>query len=250
MLFTFGEGDEIFFGKKIINQLGDLYEENKLKTIWTNSQNVHVESIAESTMKIVRTLFREWTRGTRSLSQEYNLDQILEQLISTQDDQTVEKIRKTMYRLSVDNSKYENLTLKDIFVMIWDRVKDNQEQQKRLVEEIVDADGTCASGYLTRLVNVLSGFEYEEELVMRLSPQEELRSSVFARINAKIRALPDMLRNDLLESLVEDDWMFEEFMELHNPREELEKEYKDLLSQEEFESIYTQSVREFKAFCV
>jgi hypothetical protein len=40
---------------------------------------------------------------------------------------------------------------------------------------------------------------------MRINPEEELKASVFARIEAKIRGLPDMLRNDILESLTTED---------------------------------------------
>ena len=253
LLFTFGEGDEIFFGKKIINSLGDLYEQNKIKTIWTNAQNVHNETIQDSILKIVKTLKRKSIQTSSNLKIE--ITKIQEILLNIQPT-CEEKITNFCYRIAVDPSRYENLTLLDVFILIWDVIISSLhkvELTERLIEEIVDMDDTCSTGYLTRLVNVITGYVEEEDLILRLSPKDELRSATFARIMAKIRGLPDQVRNDILEELgseSKEKQMFDEFMELNSPFDELLEEYKTLLTIDEFTEIFNNCIVEFKLFAV
>jgi hypothetical protein len=60
ILLTLGEGNEIIFANQVIEELGDLYNENKNKTIYTNAQNAHNESINENTRNIIRALYKEY----------------------------------------------------------------------------------------------------------------------------------------------------------------------------------------------
>ena len=60
ILLTLGEGNELIFANQVIEELGNLYNENKNKTIYTNSQNAHNESINENTRNIVRALYKEY----------------------------------------------------------------------------------------------------------------------------------------------------------------------------------------------
>ena len=82
---------------------------------------------------------------------------------------------------------------------------------------------------------------------MRIDPKDELRSAVFARVHAKIRSLPDQLRNDILESLTtEDKTMFDEFLEIHSPEEELRKEYLGILKDEKFTEVWNNTIKIYK----
>ena len=258
LLFTFGEGDEIFFGKKIINQLGELYDKNKIKTIWTNSQNVHNEIIQESILNIVTTLHRKSIQSSNE-DKDLSIEQVQEMLLQLYSDAEMivkEKIVSFCYRIIVDPSRYQNLTLFDVFLLIWNFIQNSIHKDQlliRLLEEILDMDETCSTGYLTRLVNVITGYVEEEELVLRLSPKDELRSATFARIMAKIRSLPDQIRNDILEELgseSKEKQMFDEFMEINSPFDELLEEYKTLLPSEEFTEIFNNCIVEFKLFAV
>ena len=255
LLFTFGEGDEIFFGKKIINQLGELYNENKIKTVWSNSQNVHTESIQSSVLDVVKTLHRKMCERNIEVTIEGIKESLIEHFTQISHLHSIEDMVNTFcYRILVDPSKYVGLTLFDIFVLVWRVIQESEHREElllRLLEEIMEMDGTCSTGYLTRIVNVLSGYVESEELQLRLSPKDELRSAVFARVMARIRSQPDQVRNDLLEDLdTGDKMMFDEFMEIYSPYDELLLEYSKLLSIEEFNEIFNQCIKEFKLFAI
>ena len=110
-----------------------------------------------------------------------------------------------------------------------------------------ETDNTCTTGYLSRIINVLSGFVEGEDFVLRMKPQDELRSAIFARIHVSIRGLPDQSRNDVLESIMsEDKSIFDDFMDMYSPEDELRKEYQTLLSDEDFKKIFDTCVNEYK----
>ena len=85
---------------------------------------------------------------------------------------------------------------------------------------------------------------------LRLDPKDELRSAIFARIHQRIRSLPDVLRNDVLEGLTsdkeEDKQYFDQFMDYYSPEEELWNEYKDIMIESEFKEVFIKSVNEYK----
>jgi hypothetical protein len=266
ILANCGEGDEVFFGHKIIKELGELFDNNKNKTIYTNSQNVHTETIDNSVRNIIRSLRKEFNHqlieSKYTIENIHNdLDKIIESKYSntndsdyrTQDPEYIKgHVKSFLFRVMTDPSKYERLNLNDILMLVYNKIQTFDEETKqsclnRMLEECQESLNTCTTGYLTRIINVLTGFVEGEEFVMRINPEEELKASVFARIEAKIRGLPDMLRNDILESLTtEDKTMFDEFLEIHSPEEELRKEYLGILKDEKFTEVWNNTIKIYK----
>jgi hypothetical protein len=75
---------------------------------------------------------------------------------------------------------------------------------KRLFEELEDMSGTCSSGFLSRLVNVVSGFD--ENLSIRISWQDQIISNFVARLNSlaqKIIELNSPFYNEKLNDVIE-----------------------------------------------
>ncbi len=256
MLYSIGEGDEVFFGRKILDELGNISKENIFNTIYLNEQNVHNEKLNESVQKIIRSLRKEFYNIKQIQTEEYTLETIqnaINNIISPTDNDTREKVKSFFFRIMTDPSKYERLNLADILLLVYHKIQtfDNDTKQiciQRLLEESVESINTCSTGYLSRIINVLSGFVEGEEFSMRIDPKDELRSAVFARVHAKIRSLPDQLRNDILESVSGDDKsMFDEFIEYYSPEEELWNEYKEIMKEEDFKTIYNKCIEEYKA---
>jgi len=252
MLANFGEGNEVFFGKKIMEELGTLYDESLHKTIYTNAQNVHSETIQESIIKIIRSLRKEFSNIKSVQTQQYTLEDIQKQLEDVMSKEEKYDFSPFFFRVMTDPSRYERLSLADILILVYYKIQtfsDDIKQTciKRLFEEVKETDNTCTTGYLSRIINVLSGFVEGEDFVLRMKPQDELRSAIFARIHASIRGLPDQSRNDVLESIMsEDKSIFDDFMDMYSPEDELRKEYQTLLSDEDFKKIFDTCVNEYK----
>jgi hypothetical protein len=251
ILITLGEGNEIIFGEQVIEELGDLYNENKEKTIYTNAQNAHNETINENTRNIVRALYKEYlTKFTYKDLITLTLEPIQDILYKIcREPSELTLIQHFLYRIMTDPFRFERLSLADILNLVCFKINTLEhggDAYKRLFEEALDCNETCTTGYFTRIVNTLNGFITDKDLTFYINPRDELRSVIFARINKRIRSLPEKSRDSVLQSLEDKELdTFYEFMELYSPEEELREEYKNLLTEEEFILIYNKCIDGF-----
>ena len=251
ILLTLGEGNEVIFGEQVIEELGNLYNENKNKTIYTNAQNAHNETINENTRNIVRALYKEYLK-TKSYNDliKTSYEDIHKELSEINNsEESQDKLHSFFYRVMTDPFRFERLSLSDIVLLVYHKIcsfENKSEVMKRLLEEILDCDNSCTTGYFTRIVNTLNGFINEKDMCFNINPKDELRSVIFARINRNIRSLPEKTRESVLEAVEEGNFgVFEEFMDYYSPEDEIKKEYKGLIEEEEFDIIFKKCVREF-----
>ena len=123
---------------------------------------------------------------------------------------SAEKIRFAMNRIYMDRalySKYNN-TLCNILIKVYTYINNQEEDLKkemikRLIQELEEMSHTCSTGYVTRLINSISGFG---EFNIRISFEDQITSNFTGRLNARIRAICDedsMFRTTKLNDVVE-----------------------------------------------
>lgn len=251
ILITLGEGNEIIFGEQVIEELGDLYNENKNKTIYTNAQNAHNETINENTRNIVRALYKYYLK-TKSYNDlvKTSYEDIHKELSDIDSsEENNDKLHSFFYRVMTDPFRFERLSLSDIVLLVYNKIcsfENKNDLMKRLLEEILDCDNSCTTGYFTRIVNTLNGFINDKDMCFNINPRDELRSVIFARINRNIRSLPEKTRESVLEAIEEANFgVFEEFMDYYSPEDEIRKEYSGLIEEEEFNKLFSKCVDEF-----
>ena len=251
ILITLGEGNEIIFGEQVIEELGDLYNENKNKTIYTNAQNAHNETINENTRNIVRALYKDYLK-TKSYNDlvKTSYEDIHKELSTIDNsEENNDKLHSFFYRVMTDPFRFERLSLSDIVLLVYNKIcsfENKNDLMKRLLEEILDCDNSCTTGYFTRIVNTLNGFINDKDMCFNINPRDELRSVIFARINRNIRSLPEKTRESVLEAIEEANFgVFEEFMDYYSPEDEIRKEYSGLIEEEEFNKLFSKCVDEF-----
>jgi hypothetical protein len=84
----------------------------------------------------------------------------------------------------MDRILYFNNNLSNILVKLWSYISKNEnveEMTKRLIEELEDMSGTCSSGFLSRLINTISGFG---EMNITISYEDQIISNFCGRLNA------------------------------------------------------------------
>jgi len=252
ILLYAGEGDEILFGRKILESITEKgYSKESIKGIYTNIQNAHDQNINESVRNIVRRLHKEFSH-IDFITETSNIETI-QKLLTDKYKESTDTISHFFFRIMTDSSRYERLSLSDIFILVYLKIQTFEDGVKeecitRLVQEIIDSNETCSTGYLTRIVNVLTGFVKEDELRLKISVEDELRCATFARLNNSLKTLPGYLKEEVLHSLWESDdkQIFDEFYNMYSPEDELWGEYKKIISKEEFDKIYTKAVNDFK----
>jgi hypothetical protein len=116
------------------------------------------------------------------------------------------KIKLSLNRIEMDRILYTNLTLSKILIKLWSYIQKNDyrdELMERLLEELEEMSGTCSSGFVSRLVNTLSGFS---ELSIHISFEDQLVSNFIGRLNSytkKITELDSPFYNDKLYDVIE-----------------------------------------------
>jgi hypothetical protein len=189
------------------NVLFFLGSENKQTTIYDNKQNVHVQEIEESVVEILEKLYdtkiihingKEITLQD-AINQFYNflknnnIIQIKDVKSSNEDCEEMKMIKKAFERIELDNITYSkfNMKLSRIFLLIWSYIYNHKYQHElkiRLYEELIDMYNTCSSGFISRLVNVVSGFD---NMNIKISFKQQIISNFKGRIQKKIQSITD-----------------------------------------------------------
>lgn len=211
--------------KEIILLLG---RENRLvRTVYDSKQTVHIDEIDKSvseiieflatmstaTLKSIEDLEEEKTTGktVRGTEIDYNYvkSNILKLLEKEKEEKKIGKdekyekeeiIKVALERIYVDRALYTNLncSLSFILVKVWSYIKGHQSENEmitRLLEELVEAAGTCSSGFASRLINSITGFG---EFSIRISWSDQIISNLNGRLNAKAKEIDDVEYQELV----------------------------------------------------
>lgn len=128
----------------------------------------------------------------------YEQQRVYEDTLSTEE----EKIEIALTRIELDRSVFRTINhtlssiLRHIYAYIQQDYKNKVELEKRLLEELLDMAGTCSSGYISRLVNVLSGFGMH---TFHISWEDQIKANLSGRLNALIRLSEN--KDELLEQM-------------------------------------------------
>ena len=243
ILDRIGYGDNKKIGTDMIIKLGDLYLQNKKRTIYTNSQNVHDTSINKGIIEVLRNVIK--TTSTERNSEEiYNL--IIKKIDGEKKEQTIEVFQ----RIIIDTAKYEGLPMCDIMMLIWEKICNSEHKdvlEDRMLEEMYEMYKTCSTGHLSRLINVLSGF-FSDINPVKISYKDQLRSNVFARLSASIKTLGVHEQEEIINEISsETKCLIEDFLFSYSPKDELYEEFVigKYLNEEEFSEIYSKSEKEY-----
>lgn len=184
--------------------------------IFKNKQNVHTRSIEESVERILEKLCMYHSRNNTTYTFENTREMILELIENdakqVKNNQIIENLKTSnlnndfkkqtegaLIRISIDRAVYgkSNMTLSTILAKIWTYIQDSEfrlDLEKRLLEELIESNNKCSSGYAARLVNTLSG--YDETMTIRISFEDQIIANLETRLNNEIEQIKDELTRD------------------------------------------------------
>lgn len=174
---------------------------NRGKTIFDDQQNIHNVHIDQSTEPILKKIFQH------KLNPESTHQNIRQQIIQPIQDQIkllqdkIDKLNITFNRIDIDRSLYGsvNTTLNTLLCRVHSYITDHTHEQElklRLEEELIEASGKCSTGYGTRLVNVLSGYD---DFNLKISYEDNIQAKLSGRLNKCVREIEDdELRDNIL----------------------------------------------------
>lgn len=201
-IITYGRNKERTEAEEIIKELGQLYTDNKDRTIYTNSQNVHSHGVQKTAISSLINL-ATYHRPKENIDLIYEM--VLNKLVDKEEKR--EKVIKALKRIILDPTLFQGFNISQVLSIVWQEIerlsKYKDELESRLIEELYDSDETCSSGYFTRIINVLSGFSVHVKI--GISPEEELISRVVQYIKNRISKLEYLDRERLSLEIVDED---------------------------------------------
>jgi len=221
VILNLGCEDNIELARKIIIMLGT--ENTHSRSIYDNKQNVHIDEIEESVLIGLEFLASLCVKKCDNLiiDFDYVKGKILkiiesdkpkkdvEKHIIEKHKEKVDKIKLSLNRINMDRVLYGtyNLYLKNVIVRVWTYLKSHKSENdmiKRLLEELYDMSGTCSSGFLSRLINVISGFG---DFNIRISWKDQIISNLSGRLNFRAKNItnPDIIDENIKKYFIETD---------------------------------------------
>jgi hypothetical protein len=193
VLLQLGDENTKKIGRQLIIDLG--INHNSV-TIFDNAQNVHTQEVEDSVLETLEFFasIPLMTVNKLPINFEYVNKQI-ETILTNRGEKDYEEsnknIRLALNRIRLDRalySKYNN-TLSNILIRLWSYMKKHkfeEEMIKRLLEELEEMSGTCSTGFITRLINVPSGFG---DFSVRISWEDQIIANLAGRLNAQMRKI-------------------------------------------------------------
>jgi len=194
-----------------------------------------------------------------------NIDRVISQIKLFQEylelnDVSKRKINVALIRIQNDRSCYgsHQNSLSDILTMIFSFIiqhRYSDELKKRMMEELIEMSGKCATGYVIRLVNILSGFDDNFKVVIPIP--EAMKSVLYHRLNTQILEIQDEdIKNDVLyeltlpSSLVHQRPNFLKFFREIFPqlKEDLYSQFKDQLTDTDFDLYLKRIVINYEGY--
>ncbi len=184
MILRLGTNKEV--ARDVIIMLGR--KEGGLKTIYNDSQNVHVKEVDQSVKEFINKL------SDINLPSSFLTIEDISIKLKVEDTKLNDLINSSILRINMDQTLYEGTqTLRTIFLKVWYKIQTYPENEQitlieRVREELIDMANTCSSGHLSRLVNIFSGFEYSLNIGFR----EQIKNNLFARL---LKLIKDIVTN-------------------------------------------------------
>ena len=168
---------------QVITRLGRTAEGSG--TIYTNAQNVHDTWIEGSVMAALEFLHSMKVENELDL---VTIERKLKKYVKKLSTEDREKVKLSFSRINLDRALYSsyNVTLSSVLAKVYayaQKHESRKEIKKRLVEELVDMSGTCSTGFLSRIVNVMSGFG---DFSVTISFEAQIIANFAARLNAMV----------------------------------------------------------------
>lgn len=244
--------------REIIIELGQ--NGRRARTLFDNSQNVHVTEIEQSVLESLEKL------RDQPIPPNLNFNQIEREILSMVKQEKKkqknsdrkyereERIILALNRIYADRAIYGkyNDSLQRVLIMVWsyiqDQTENNAEMLNRLLQELEEMSGTCSSGFISRLINAISGFG---DFNIRISWRDQIVGNLSGRLSAEIRKIDNIpLQELILEEMVSEPSNYEQrknFLDFFRQkvlfiREEMAAEFKDHISEDQFEDYFRKAI--------
>jgi len=213
-----------------------------VKSIYQDGQNIHDTSINNSVLETANELIQKYTPNSIM-----NFDYTL---ISGYSEEDKMKIEASLHRIMTDTSNFKHgTTLYKLFQSLLCFISKNtqkDELNKRLIEELIDMYKTCATGHLSRMINVLQGFDTNLKQKISIDIDSEMYAKVKFIIEREIQNTENS--DDIIDDMLTDDkLLYIDFVKniFKNKKKEIYKEYENIKDDIKMETSLIKSLDKY-----
>jgi hypothetical protein len=252
ILLAYGTPENVENARLILFVLGG--GERARHNIFKNSQNVHNHAVEESVEKMIEYISTFVPRTVSPYTFEKAKDDLTELIKAEPDDAKRAVLESAMVRITIDRAIYGrfHLSLAHIIAKMWTYIQDSphrDELQKRLLEELIDSNNKCSSGYVSRIVNTLSGFG---DMSLQISFEDQIVTVLETRLNAEI--MNDENGDTILDEMTlpvrffEKRGTFLKFFRTHisRIREEMYEEFKEYVNTYDYDMYFRKAIMHYE----
>lgn len=240
--------EDVRLQQALLNQYRRLereLEHEKKPTVYHDSQNVHNHAINESVIKSASTLVKD-----HKIPAGTSMD--LEKELMDKHPEKEDSWRKSLRRIQTDATKFKDgMTLNEVLnkvVGVISTSPHRDELVRRLGEELVDMEGLCSTGHLSRIINVMQGFEETpEELRIKLNPKDEIYASMSSFLTSELQNADEQLLEDMIDPDVEKRKNYYDFMSeaINRKHLELQQEYNGVVPSKDLGAHIQEALRKY-----
>lgn len=213
------------------------------RTVYQDGQNVHNSEINTTTLDTAVELVTKYVTNKTNLSFDYSL-------IKNLSEDKKKKIETSLHRILTDPSTFNrNISLYQVFQGLLNFISNHpqkDELNKRLTEELLEMSGLCATGHMTRMINVMQGFETGLKAKTTMKIDDEVYAKIKHIIEKNMQESEES--DDILEDMLSD--TKKKYLEFVNNLMKKEipnicKEYKDITTNENIIKAVSNSVDKY-----
>ena len=214
-------------------------------TIYADSQSVHNSSITGTIKQVAKYLCTKFRPEIRPGEENTLKDSIRLKLesnsIFTGNKKVLDEVLNRIYN---DNALFEGYNVDIVLYSIWNWIslQRNDELYNRIAEELYEMHKYCSTRILSGLINSIQGFTDDENLIIKMSPEEQYKTVIYAYLDKKLKECDD---EKVIDGMYDKDQYFLNFIikNIEEKREEWIKEYTEDFGGyiEKYVNMYTQT---------
>lgn len=199
------------------------------RSIYDDSQNVHNSTINITTLDTASELVKKYNPHNRTLYFSHHRSKAFDEFSIKK----AEKVENAIHRINTDTSTFgRDLTLYNVYQSLLNLIEQHPQKSdmnERLLDELIDMSGKCSTGHLSRLINVLHGFETDLKVKVKININDEIYAKIKHMIEKSIMDQENM--DDIMEDMLSDNkTIYLKFVKdtIKDNFDEILKEYENL----------------------
>ena len=194
-------------GEEMLNVIrrieNNIQEENKevIKTIYSDTQNVHDKHINKSVLKACVELI------IQNPLTDVDIEEVKKTLLEINPYQ-IDSIENVLNRIKIDTSRFtidnNTFNLYELFSSLWLYINSHSYMREllcRLIEEMVSMSKYCSTGHLSRFINTIQGYTTDNKLCITISDKDQIKAKITNYLDTELYKAPE----DVTDSMIDED---------------------------------------------